>query len=105
MKNFLRHFPIEIFMLVLLLYGAFIRNNHVFLFRNRISSQVFWLDYTVDRDSFWNMYNKYSYEEMLFSSKPLKASKWYTEEEIKRFHLENVDGRPYLLKKNPLYDK
>lgn len=35
-----------------------------------------------EEDAFDWFLNKYSYEDMLFSCKPLRLEKWYTEEEL-----------------------
>lgn len=68
------------------------RNNEVYAFRQqllhlasaysirRIREGIF----TREDDALTWFLNKYTYEEMLNSNKPLTLEEWYTEEEIKR---------------------
>jgi hypothetical protein len=65
--------------LVYLLY----RNNKVSMFRSDIIELVYRSDNWIELHK---LYDKYDYDEMVFSIKPLKLSSWYTKEEIEMFN-------------------
>ena len=69
--------------IVFLLYLLY-RNNKVYRFRNDILDHMYYSDIDWDK---WlkarNIYTKYSYDDMVFSFKPIKLESWFTEEEIK----------------------
>lgn len=75
----------------------FIRNNKVHKFRiyivDLIHSRACVMidDGASHRDIFnlWDMLDGISYEEMLFSFKPLKMEYWFTEEELKLLGYES----------------
>lgn len=66
------------------------RNNNVFKFRNSIIKSVFDTEKNLIENgvliesNITDLMNKYSYEQTLYSVKPLKLKYWYTEEEIKK---------------------
>lgn len=41
-----------------------------------------------DANSIWDIYDKYTYNEMLYSKKALKLENWFTAEEIERLKSE-----------------
>lgn len=55
------------------------RNDKVYAFRSKIIDDVPLGHWWKAREIF----NKYTYEDMLYSIKPLKLESWYTEDEIK----------------------
>jgi hypothetical protein len=74
-----------------------IRNEKVFVFRtyilDRAHNELLRILYE-DIDKYesmrkeWNkIYDRHSYNKMLFSFKPLKSEHWFTEKEIKKFNL------------------
>lgn len=74
-----------------------IRDEKVFVFRtyilDRAHNELLRILYE-DIDKYesmhkeWNkIYDRHSYNKMLFSFKPLKLEHWFTKEEIKRFNL------------------
>lgn len=78
-----------------------IRNEKVFVFRtyilDRAHNELLRILYE-DIDKYesmhkeWNkIYDRHSYNKMLFSFKPLKSEHWFTEEEIKKFNLKPFD--------------
>lgn len=94
---------ISFFIIVLLLSILFIiRNVKVYKFRIYIlkttynHSEDYWNDIDCDSiewvvqhdlykkasDLYQQINNKYEYDEMLYSTKPLKLDKWFTEEEV-----------------------
>ena len=62
------------------------RNKEVCEFRLTISNLVY--EYNMRRiedgsyKTYYEFYNKFTYDEMLFSKKPLTLEEWYTKEEI-----------------------
>lgn len=67
------------------------RNHKVYIFKNKIAelTYAFCMRHLFDSKErsidAWDWFcNKYTYEEMLYSNKPLTLEEWYTEEEIKR---------------------
>lgn len=75
----------------------FIRNEKVFVFRMYIIYRAYGellriscedIDKYESMHKEWNkIYDRHSYNKMLFSFKLLKSEHWFTEEEIKRFNL------------------
>jgi hypothetical protein len=79
----------NIFMLIIIVVVIFIallgiilavRNYRVYCFRCEIIGMR---HYCSDPYKSRRIYLKYSYEDMLYSFKPLKLESWFTEEEIK----------------------
>lgn len=74
-----------------------IRNEKVFTFRNYILDRAYDEMLHIsheDSDKYKSMhkewdkiYDRHSYNKMLFSFKPLKLEHWFTKEEIKKFNL------------------
>lgn len=74
-----------------------IRNEKVFVFRTYILDRAYnellrilyeGIDKYESMHKEWNkIYDRHSYNKMLFSFKPLKSEHWFTEEEIKKFNL------------------
>ena len=75
----------------------FIRNEKVFVFRMYIIDRAYDellrishedIDKYESMHKEWNkIYDRHSYNKMLFSFKPLKWEHWFTKEEIKKFNL------------------
>lgn len=70
------------------------RNYEVWLFKRKISTLTydFCMRHVFDDDDqsikAWEWFcDKYTYEEMLHSRRPLTLEEWYTEEELKRIML------------------
>lgn len=78
---------------------ALIRNNKVYKFRCYIADLIYsracdMIDDEVsyqDTSYLWNMLNNISYEEMLYSFKPLKMECWFTDDELKLLGYERKD--------------
>lgn len=77
-----------IFLLLMITY-LMLRNIFVYSFKRKIVSMSEAYDrrkidaYIFDFDSAFDWFcDQYTYEEMLFSFKPLKLKYWYTEEEL-----------------------
>jgi hypothetical protein len=76
-----------------------IRNNKVFKFRVYIADLIYSRAYDMindgasHRDVFglWDMLDDISYEEMLYSFKPLKMECWFTDDELKSLGYERKD--------------
>lgn len=76
-----------------------IRNNKVYKFRGYIADLIYYRacdmidDGASHKDTFclWNMLDNISYEEMLYSFKPLKMECWFTDEELKSLGYERED--------------
>lgn len=74
-----------------------IRNEKVFVFRPYILGRAYDellrilhedIDKCKSMHKEWDkIYDRHSYNKMLFSFKPLKSEQWFTEEEIKKFNL------------------
>ena len=67
-----------------------IRNERVYLFREILSDMAYEYQvrhtYESRKDVFQWFCNKHSYNEMLFSFKPLKLKYWFSDEEIKEIN-------------------
>lgn len=89
-----------IFMTLVIAVYLDIRNDRVYAFSNHIIAcsydeiqRVIYED--LDRgkqllEQFNKIYERNSYNRMLFSIKPLKVKYWFTEEEIKTFNLTDL---------------
>lgn len=74
-----------------------IRNEKVFVFRTYILDRAYDellrishedIDKYESMHKEWDkIYDRHSYNKMLFSFKPLKSEHWFTEKEIKKFNL------------------
>lgn len=74
-----------------------IRNEKVFVFRAYILGRAYdellrILHKDIDKyesmyEEWDKIYDRHSYNKMVFSFKPLKSEHWFTEEEIKKFNL------------------
>lgn len=71
----------------------FYRNDETYKFRTYINQMCY--DYNIrhlsplsnlKEDAYKWFYDKYSYEDMLFSFNPLKLKYWYTKEEIDKIN-------------------
>lgn len=87
-------------MLIIAFWGCayiLIRNNKVCKFRNYIANLIYFKGCDMINDGaslkdvspLWDMLNDISYDEMLYSFKPLKMECWFTEEELKLLGYEN----------------
>ena len=69
------------------------RNDKVCAFRNKISDLEYKRRIEAIRQGLYfkdlNLHDKYSYNDMLYSFKPLKLEKWFTEEEIRYLTIPN----------------
>lgn len=71
-----------LFALIVCLY-VLVRNNKTYNFRMYILDCIYNNYKSEDYFRYISLYNKYSYEDILYSFKPLKLKYWYSEEEIK----------------------
>lgn len=84
---------ITMYIIVAILFGLLIRNNHILIFRNKLlwhdwnNIPVLSEEYATYRT---DIYEKYSYNQYLFSFKPLKVEYWFTTEEIEKYNLKNL---------------
>lgn len=89
-----------LFMTLVIFIYLGIRNNQVYVFSMHIINcsheevqRVIYED--IDRakqlySRLDEIYNRNSYDEMLYSIRPLKVKYWFTEEEIKTFNLSDL---------------
>lgn len=64
---------------IIVCFYLLLRNGKVYDFRTKIIESANLANYREVK----KLHDKYSYEKMLFSFKPLKLEAWFTEEEIK----------------------
>lgn len=88
----------KIFLLTLIIiqlyiiYICFIRNIKVYKFRRYIAGLIYLKSLNMlnnnipmeEIDHLWDIINNVSYNEMLYSFKPLKLEYWFTKEEIEK---------------------
>lgn len=79
-----------LFPILLFVFGCFIllRNNDVYHFRINIISKFDELN----GDKIKKIYDKYTYEQMLYSFKPLKYKYWFTKDEIEILNKSNENS-------------
>lgn len=104
MKKIVTHSNI-IFWFILILtlsscYYLLFRNTRVLSYRNQLSVQQMFVDIGYHDEFKTDIYDRYTYLDMLFSFKPLESKYWYSDEEISKYHLELVDeaSKFYLFK-------
>lgn len=70
-----------------------IRNAKVYKFRSYLINLIY---NNVDVNNFWTarkLFDKHTYEKMLYSFKPLKMEYWFTEEELKLLGYERRNAK------------
>ena len=88
----LRMPAIVLVMIISFFYYGLYRNEQTYLFRHRVRWHTL-LALKADKFKEYNdsIYSRYSYNDFMYSFKPLKVKYWYTEEEIEKYKLYLVD--------------
>ena len=90
--NLSLHIPyIVLATIILFFYYGLYRNEQTYLFRNRLRWQTLALKADKFQEYNDSIYSRYSYNDFMYSFKPLKVKYWYTEEEIEKYKLYLVD--------------
>lgn len=85
-------FLLLMIILLYIIYICFIRNIKVYSFRKYIADLTYLKSLNMlnnnismeEIDHLWDIIRKISYNQMLFSFKPLKLEYWFTKEEIEK---------------------
>ena len=90
--NLSLHIPyIVLATIILFFYYGLYRNEQTYLFRHRLRWQALALKADKFQEYNDSICSRYSYNDFMYSFKPLKVKYWYTEEEIEKYKLYLVD--------------
>lgn len=87
----LRILSIVLMTMISFFYYGLYRNEQTYLFRHRLRWHTLALKAYKFKEYNDSIYSRYSYNDFMYSFKPLKVKYWYTEEEIEKYKLYLVD--------------